>query len=117
MQAKELIHEKKSALPANTIYRSNVGPMLVQRERWASIGPTLDRCVVFAGLIHIIDTTEMLFPTIYQIRCSFFVTSGKGGHGFGRVVCLSVRKQDNLLNLRICMKPEDPVYAAEICSR
>ena len=36
--------------PANTTHLPNVGPMLDQRRRrWANIGPTLGRCVVFAG--------------------------------------------------------------------
>ena len=36
--------------PANTIHRSNVGPMLDHRlRRWSNIGPTLGRCIVFAG--------------------------------------------------------------------
>ena len=32
--------------PANTTHRSNLDQ---RRRRWANIGPTLDRCVVFAG--------------------------------------------------------------------
>ena len=36
--------------PANTTHPSNVESILGQRRRrWASIGPTLDGCVVFAG--------------------------------------------------------------------
>ena len=38
--------------PASTTHGSNVGPMLAHRlRRWPNIGPTLDRCVVFAGLL------------------------------------------------------------------
>ena len=36
--------------PANTMHQPNVGPMLGQRRRrWTNIGPTLGRCIVFAG--------------------------------------------------------------------
>ena len=36
--------------PANTRHPHNVGPMLGQRRRrWTNIGPTLGRCLVFAG--------------------------------------------------------------------
>ena len=42
----------RDIIPANTTHRSNVVPMLGQRRRrWANIGTTLDRCVVFAGML------------------------------------------------------------------
>ena len=38
-------------IPANTIYRPNVGPLLGQRRRrWTNTGPTLARCIVFAWI-------------------------------------------------------------------
>ena len=40
-----------NVIPANKINRFDIGPMLGQRRRqWANIGPTLGRCLVFAGI-------------------------------------------------------------------
>ena len=50
---------------ANTTQLPNVWPMLGQRRRrWAGIGQTLSRCVVFAGIciLQRKDNLAMLFP-------------------------------------------------------
>ena len=43
-------NEREGTNPANTTHRPNVGPMLAHRlRRRPHIGPTLGRCVLFAG--------------------------------------------------------------------
>ena len=58
------LQQRECSIPANTAHLNNVDLTLGQRRRrWANGKPALFQCVVFAGIIHII-----------QIYCNFHLT-------------------------------------------
>ena len=59
--------------PANTTHLPNVWPMLGQRRRrWANIGQTLGRCVVFAG-----QALQQESPRLRSLTCLSWHTHNK----------------------------------------
>ena len=67
ISAPRALLECRKCIPANTTHRHNVGPMLGRRRRrWADVGSTLGRCVVFAGMWSPMNQqTQAVHPMVF----------------------------------------------------